>query len=60
MKSLASGNSSFCQALELGCKFDKTLEASNKAKLYPKIKVMLRNAASLYQKGDLKMELIGL
>lgn len=51
MKSLTSGNSSFCQALELGCKFDETIEASNKAELYPKIKVMLRNAASSYQKG---------
>jgi len=51
MKSLASGNSSFCQALELGCKFDETTEADNKAELYPKIKIMLRNASSSYQKG---------
>ncbi|KKM02748.1 hypothetical protein LCGC14_1781310, partial [marine sediment metagenome] len=51
MKSLTSGNSSFCQALELGCKFDKTIEADIKAELYPKIKIMLRNAASSYQKG---------
>ncbi|MFX0034154.1 MAG: hypothetical protein ACFE9I_00760 [Candidatus Hermodarchaeota archaeon] len=51
MKSLASGNSAFCQALEIGCKFDELTAAKNKAELYPKIKVMLRNAASSYRKG---------
>jgi tetratricopeptide (TPR) repeat protein len=51
MKSLASGNSSFCQALKIGCKFDEITEATSKAKLYPKIKIMLRNAASSYRKG---------
>ena len=51
MKSLSSGNSSFCQALEIGCIFDEMTEAKSKAELYPKIKVMLRNAASSYRKG---------
>ncbi|MFX1597327.1 MAG: hypothetical protein ACFFBK_14815, partial [Promethearchaeota archaeon] len=51
MKSLASGNSAFCQALEIGCKFDELTAAKNKAELYPKIKIMLRNAASSYRKG---------
>ncbi|MFX1290661.1 MAG: carbon-nitrogen hydrolase family protein, partial [Promethearchaeota archaeon] len=48
---LASGNSSFCKALELGCKFDKSLEKEFKEGLYPKVKILLRNAASSYRKG---------
>ncbi|MFX1328861.1 MAG: carbon-nitrogen hydrolase family protein, partial [Promethearchaeota archaeon] len=55
-KSLALGNSAFCQALELGSKFDKTSEASIKAEYYPKIKMMLRNAANLYRKGGFESE----
>jgi len=51
LKLLASGNSAFCQALEYGCKFDESSEAQAKAQLYPKIKVMLRKAASSYGKG---------
>jgi predicted amidohydrolase len=51
LKLLASGNSAFCQALEHGCKFDKSAEMQVKAQLYPKIKMMLRNAASSYRKG---------
>ncbi|MCZ2809707.1 MAG: hypothetical protein O2V44_10170, partial [Candidatus Bathyarchaeota archaeon] len=51
LKLLASGNSAFCQALEHGCKFDKSTEMQVKAQLYPKIKMMLRNAASSYRKG---------
>jgi len=51
LKLLASGNSAFCQALEHGCKFDKSTEMQVKAQLYPKIKIMLRNAASSYRKG---------
>ena len=54
LKFLASGNSTFCQALELGCRFDEANESEVKAELYPKIKVMLRNAASTYDKGDFK------
>jgi len=46
LKLLASGNSTFCQALEIGCKFDDAHESKVKAQLYPKIKGMLRNAAS--------------
>ncbi|MHA1257495.1 MAG: metallophosphoesterase family protein, partial [Promethearchaeota archaeon] len=52
LKFLASGNSTFCQALELGCKFDEVNESELKAELYPKIKVMLRKAASTYEKGN--------
>ena len=52
LKLLASGNSTFCQALEIGCKFDEAHESEVKAQLYPKIKGMLRNAASTYEKGD--------
>ena len=55
-KSLALGNSAFCQALELGSKFDKTSETSIKAEYYPKIKGMLRNAANLYRKGGFEGE----
>jgi len=51
LKLLASGNSAFCQALEDGCKFDKSAEMRVKAQLYQKIKMMLRNAASSYRKG---------
>ena len=51
MKSLASGNSTFCKALEYGCKFDESPESKVKAELYPKIKVMLRKATSSYRKG---------
>jgi len=54
LKLLASGNSSFCQALELGCEFDETYESEVKAQLYPKIKLMLRTAASSYEKGGFK------
>jgi len=51
LKMLASGNSAFCQALEHGCKFDESTETQVKVQLYPKIKVMLRKAASSYRKG---------
>ncbi|MHA2182550.1 MAG: nitrilase-related carbon-nitrogen hydrolase, partial [Promethearchaeota archaeon] len=51
LKKLSLGNSSFCQALELGSKFDGSSETVLKAQLYPKIKIMLRNAASSYKKG---------
>lgn len=51
LKLLALGNSTFCQALESGCKFDETLELEIKRDLYPKIKVMLSKAASSYGKG---------
>ena len=54
LKLLASGNSSFCQALELGCEFDETYDSEVKAQLYPKIKSMLRTAASSYEKGGFK------
>jgi predicted amidohydrolase len=51
LKLLASGNSAFCEALEHGCKFDRSTEMQVKAELYPKIKGMLRMAASSYGKG---------
>jgi hypothetical protein len=51
LKLLASGNSAFCQALEYGRKFDESTETQVKAQLYPKIKVILRKAASSYGKG---------
>ena len=51
LKLLALGNSAFCQALEYGSNFDKTGSMKLKSKLYPKIKSMLRNAASSYRKG---------
>jgi len=54
LKLLASGNSSFCQALELGCEFDETYDFKVKTQLYPKIKSMLRTAASSYEKGGFK------
>ncbi len=56
LKLLALGNSAFCQALGLGCEFDKAKNTSTKAEIYPKIKMMLRNAANLYQKGEFKSE----
>ena len=51
LKLLASGNSTFCQALEFGCKFDKSIEMDIKKELYPKVKVTLSKAATLYEKG---------
>ena len=51
LKLLASGNSTFCQALEYGCKFDDSIEMETKTQLYPKVKTMLRKAADLYRKG---------
>jgi len=51
LKLLASGNSAFCQALELGCEFDETFEYNLKSELYPKIRSILRKAASSYEKG---------
>ncbi|NVM19054.1 MAG: carbon-nitrogen hydrolase family protein [Candidatus Lokiarchaeota archaeon] len=54
LKLLASANSAFCEALELGCEFDETYESEVKAQLYPKIKSMLRTAASSYEKGGFK------
>ena len=51
LKLLALGNSAFCQALELGCKFDELFEIKIKTELYPKIKLMLSKAASSYGKG---------
>lgn len=51
MKLLSSGNSAFCQALEYGCQFDETTDTKLKAKLYPKVKTILRKAASSYRKG---------
>jgi len=53
-KFLASGNSAYCLALELGCKFDKSYDAETKAQLYPKIKSILRNASTMYEKGGFK------
>ncbi|MFX1323266.1 MAG: tetratricopeptide repeat protein, partial [Promethearchaeota archaeon] len=53
LKLLASGNSSFCRALELGCKFDKSLDMEYKAEIYPKVKMLIRDAASSYRKGGL-------
>ncbi|MFW9848679.1 MAG: hypothetical protein ACFFF4_06040, partial [Candidatus Thorarchaeota archaeon] len=51
LKLLAKGNSAFCKALEHGCKFDESTETDDKDLLYPKIKTMLRKAASAYRKG---------
>jgi len=51
LKFLSSANSAFCQSLELGCKFDETFNTEVKEQLYPKVKVMLSQAASLYGKG---------
>lgn len=46
LKLLASGNSAFCQALELSCKFDESMDIGIKMNLYPKVKLMLSKAAS--------------
>ncbi|MFX0105633.1 MAG: nitrilase-related carbon-nitrogen hydrolase [Candidatus Hodarchaeota archaeon] len=54
MKLLASGNSAFCHALELGCKFDESYDSDTKVKLYPNIKAMLRGAATSYERGGFK------
>ena len=51
LKLLSSGNSTFCQALEYGCKFDDSIEMETKSQLYPKVKTILRKAADLYRKG---------
>ncbi len=51
LKLLSLGNSAFCQALELGCKFDESIEFEMKKDLYPQIKLMLSKAASSYGKG---------
>jgi predicted amidohydrolase len=56
LKSLALGNASFCQALELGSRFDKSSNPSTKAEYYPQIKTMLRNAANSYRKGGFESE----
>ena len=56
LKILSSGNSAFCQALELGCKFDETIDTEIKSELYPKIKIMLRKASSSYRKGGFENE----
>jgi len=52
MKLLSSGNSAFCEALEYGSKFDKSTEMKTKADLYPKVKILLREATNSYRKGD--------
>ena len=51
LKLLASGNSTFCQALEYGCKFDESIEMNIKKDLYPKVKITLSKAANSYEKG---------
>ncbi len=51
LKLLATGNSTFCQALEYGCKFDESIEMKDKTDLYPKVKVTLSKAATSYEKG---------
>ncbi|MHA2132203.1 MAG: hypothetical protein ACW99L_19700, partial [Promethearchaeota archaeon] len=51
LKFLSSANSAFCQALENGSKFDDSIETRIKTDLYPKVKRMLRQAATLYEKG---------
>ncbi len=56
LKILSSSNSAFCQALELGCKFDESTKTTIKSELYPRIKVMLRKAASSYRKGGFENE----
>ena len=56
LKSLTLGNAAFCQALRLGSEFDKSDDPKEKAELYPKIKVMLRNAANSYRKGGFESE----
>jgi predicted amidohydrolase len=54
LKLLATGNSNFCLALEQGCNFDKSHEIKVKADLFTKVKSLLRNAASSYEKGGFK------
>jgi len=56
LKLLASGNSAFCLALEQGCKFDASTETQVKAQIYPKVKSMLRKAASTYGRGGFEKE----
>ncbi|MFX1513199.1 MAG: nitrilase-related carbon-nitrogen hydrolase, partial [Promethearchaeota archaeon] len=51
LRLLALGNSTFCQALEQGCKFDETTDTQIKTQLYPRIKVILRKAANVYKRG---------
>ncbi|MFX1596411.1 MAG: hypothetical protein ACFFBK_10165 [Promethearchaeota archaeon] len=51
LKLLASGNSSVCLALENGCKFDESTNMEKKADYYKKVKMMLRQASSSYEKG---------
>ncbi|MHA1257562.1 MAG: metallophosphoesterase, partial [Promethearchaeota archaeon] len=51
LKLLSSGNSTFCQALEYGCKFDDSIEMETKSQLYTEVKSLLRKAADLYRKG---------
>ena len=51
LKLLASGNSTFCQALEYGCKFDESIEMNIKKDLYPKVKLTLSKAGTSYEKG---------
>ncbi len=55
-KSLALGNASFCRALEIGSKFDKSSDKTKKAEYYPEIKMMLRKAANSYRKGGFENE----
>ncbi|UCC21176.1 MAG: carbon-nitrogen hydrolase family protein [Promethearchaeota archaeon] len=54
LKFLAQGNSNFCLALELGCKFDESHDMEVKITLYPNVKSILRKAADLYDKGGFK------
>ncbi|NVM34744.1 MAG: hypothetical protein HWN81_04050 [Candidatus Lokiarchaeota archaeon] len=54
LKYLAQGNSSFCLALEEGCKFDQSNDFKVKTRLYPNVKSILRKAANLYEKGGFK------
>jgi len=51
IKLLASGNAVFCQSLANGCRFDESSDFQIKEDLFTEIKSLLRNAASLYQKG---------
>ncbi|MFX0049198.1 MAG: hypothetical protein ACFE8G_13715, partial [Candidatus Hermodarchaeota archaeon] len=51
LKFLALGNSNFCLALEVGCKFDQSHDILIKKKLYPSVKFILRKAADFYEKG---------
>ncbi|MHA2266912.1 MAG: carbon-nitrogen hydrolase family protein [Promethearchaeota archaeon] len=54
LKFLAQGNSNFCIALEIGCKFDQSNDIEVKTRLYPKVKSILRKAANSYEKGGFK------